>query len=249
MPDIDIPDLFQARRVLAVQPHYDDNDIACGGILAKLAAQGAELVYLTVTDDLVGVIDQSLTDEEMTAALRDDQARAGAIIGVKEQIWLGYPDAGQYDYFEVRREIIQHIRRLRPDFVLTCDPWLPYEFHNDHIVTGKATADAASLYGLTRLKTEPAVDAAYEPFDLQGIAFYASAYPNTLVDITDFWEQKQQAVSQYRAQFSEAEMAWLLGRLENWGRGTAVNHPFTYGEALKILHTWQLHVFPDAWKS
>ena len=29
-----IPDLFQARRVLCIQPHYDDNDIAAAGTLA-----------------------------------------------------------------------------------------------------------------------------------------------------------------------------------------------------------------------
>jgi hypothetical protein len=50
------PDLFGAERILVVQPHYDDNDIQIGGILAKLADNGTELIYLTVTDDLVGVI-------------------------------------------------------------------------------------------------------------------------------------------------------------------------------------------------
>jgi LmbE family N-acetylglucosaminyl deacetylase len=28
------PDVFSARRVLCVQPHYDDNDIGAGGTLA-----------------------------------------------------------------------------------------------------------------------------------------------------------------------------------------------------------------------
>ncbi|MCC6956023.1 MAG: PIG-L family deacetylase, partial [Anaerolineales bacterium] len=50
-----IPDLFSARRVLCVQPHYDDNDIAAGGTIARLKSAGAEVVYLTVTDDLMGV--------------------------------------------------------------------------------------------------------------------------------------------------------------------------------------------------
>jgi LmbE family N-acetylglucosaminyl deacetylase len=35
-----IPDLSTAKRVLAVQPHYDDNDLAAGGTLAALAAEG-----------------------------------------------------------------------------------------------------------------------------------------------------------------------------------------------------------------
>lgn len=242
------PDLFQAQRVLVVQPHYDDNDIAVGGTLAKLAAQGTEIFYLTVTDDLVGVVDQSLSEADMLAGLKADLERAGQIIGVKESFWLGYPDAGKYEYFDVRRDIIQHIRAVRPDFVITCDPWTPYEFHNDHIMAGKAAADAASLYGLLRLQTDPDVDAAYDPFEMQGIAFYASAYPNTVVDITNEWPKKREAVDQYRMQFSAAEMEMLLHRLEMWARHTAVDAGFTYAESLKVMFDWQLHLFPDAWK-
>ncbi|MDQ7037305.1 MAG: PIG-L family deacetylase [Anaerolineae bacterium] len=88
------PDLFSAKRILVVQPHYDDNDIQIGGTLAKLAQNGAELLYLTVTDDLVGVINQSLSKPEMEKWLKDNQHQAAEIIGVKEQYWLGYPDAG-----------------------------------------------------------------------------------------------------------------------------------------------------------
>lgn len=242
------PDLFQAKRVLVVQPHYDDNDISVGGTLAILAAQGTEIFYVTVTDDLVGVVDQSLSEADKLAGLKADLDRAGEIIGVTDKFWLGYPDAGKYDYFDVRRDIIQRIRVIRPDFVITCDPWMPYEFHNDHILAGKAAADAASLYGLLGLKTDPAVDANYEPFELKGIAFYASAYPNTVVDITEVWQKKREAVDQYRMQFSAAEMEMLLHRLEMWARQSATDARFAYAETLKVMYDWQLHVFPDAWK-
>jgi N,N'-diacetylchitobiose non-reducing end deacetylase len=244
------PDLFAAKRILVVQPHYDDNDIFAGGTLARLAESGVELVYLTVTDDLVGVIDQSLSAEAMAAWLKDNQLKAGEIIGVKEQYWLGYPDAGQYDYFDVRRDIIQHIRMTHPDFVMTCDPWLLYEFHNDHIITGKATAEAAALYSLTRLATTAAVDEVYKknPFDLKGIAFYATAHPNTTVDISGVWEKKQRAVAQYTAQFTDEDMTGLLMRLEHGARYAASKSTFTHAETIKVMYTWQLHGFADAWK-
>jgi LmbE family N-acetylglucosaminyl deacetylase len=242
------PDLFQASRVLAVQPHYDDNDIAAGGTLAKLVDQGTEVFYLTVTDDLIGVVDQSLSDEDKLAGLAMDLDRAGEIIGITDKIWLGYPDAGKYDYFDVRRNIIQNIRAIRPDFVITCDPWMPYEFHNDHIMAGKAAADAACLYGLMGLKTDPILDAAYEEHEMLGIAFYASAYPNTVVDITDVWQRKREAVNQYRMQFSVEDMEMLLQRLEMSARLAADGAGFTYGETLKVMFSWQLHLFPDAWK-
>ncbi len=240
------PDLSEARRILAVQPHYDDNDIAAGGALAALVENGAELFYLTVTDDLVGVIDQSLTAEQMTAQLRAEQDQAGAAIGVSGQYRLDYPDAGKYDYFDVRRDIIKHMRMLRPDFIFTCDPWLPYEAHNDHTLTGRAAAEAASLYGLTRLATDPEIDRNWKPFDLIGIAFYATAYPNTIVDISATREKKHQAIDAYRAQFSKEGLEQLHLYLNYKEQEWAKDKEFSHGEPLKVLRPFHLHAYPDA---
>ena len=55
-----VPDIFTAKKVLCIQPHYDDNDIGAGGTYARLVRDGAELIYLTVTDDLMGVVDVTL---------------------------------------------------------------------------------------------------------------------------------------------------------------------------------------------
>ena len=62
------PDIFSAKRILCIQPHYDDNDIAAAGTLALLQQNGAELFYLTATDDLMGVVDHSLSDEAAAKA-------------------------------------------------------------------------------------------------------------------------------------------------------------------------------------
>lgn len=245
------PDLFLAKRILAVQPHYDDNDIASGGTLTTLVDNGAELFYLTVTNDLVGVIDTSLSDEEAIQKLKFEQKLAGEIIGVKGQFWLGFPDAGKYDYFDVRKLIIQHIRMVRPDFIFTCDPWMPYEAHNDHILTGKATAEAAILFGMLRLETIPEVDESFteNPFDLKGIAFYATSNPNTIFDISQTKKKKHQAVDKYRAQFSEVDMKMLLTVLDIKEQEYAKSYPFSHGEPLKVLRGFHLHGYPEAIKT
>ena len=243
------PDVYAAQRILAIQPHYDDNDIAAGGALAALAKGGAEIYYLTVTDDLIGVIDEKLSPEEAAAQLKAEQIQAGEIIGVKGHFWLGYPDAGKYNYFDLRRDLIQHIRMVKPDFIFTVDPWTPYEAHHDHIITGKAAAEAAILYGMTRLKTIPEVDDNYEPVDLLGIAFYATAYPNKIVDISQSYAAKHQAVRQYQAQFSEEDMQKLLAYLDYKELEYAQTQPFARGEPLKVLQGMHLHVFAEAWKT
>jgi LmbE family N-acetylglucosaminyl deacetylase len=238
---IPLPELRQAKRILAIQPHYDDNDIGAGGTLAALAAGGAEVDYLTVTDDLVGVLDATLSDEEAAARLRSEQQIAGAEIGVRRQHWLGFADAGDYDYYALRKEIIRHIRMLRPDFVLTVDPWLPYESHGDHLKTGRAVTEAALLYGFPRLATDPEVDRDYQAHTLMGIALYFTLSPNQIFDISEFRERKHRAIDAYRTQLTPETLEVLHRGLDWREREWAQGETFSHGEALKVLTPGQLH--------
>jgi LmbE family N-acetylglucosaminyl deacetylase len=243
---IEVPNILEAKRVLAVQPHYDDNDISMGGTLAALAENGAELYYLTMSDDLVGVIDETWSEEEATKRLRDDQARAGEIIGVKQQYWLGYPDAGEFNYFDVRRDIIKHMRIVRPDILVTMDPWMLYEAHQDHVIAGRAAAEAAILYDFVRLKTESEVDENYEPHPLKAVVFHATSYPNTIFDISGTLEKKKQAICCYKAQFHESAFEGLVNRTMMYTNYLARDEAFEYGEALKVMPPGLLHGVGEA---
>lgn len=238
-----IPNIFEAKRILCIQPHYDDNDIAAAGILTQLARNGAELFYLTATDDLMGVVDASLSNKEAADLLKSDQFAAGKIVGVKEQFWCGYPDAGEYNYFDLRRDFLKHIRMLKPDFVFAPDAWLTYEGHRDHIQTGLAAAEAVMFAGLTKIaSSDPAVDAAYEGHAIQGIALYFTREPNTIADISSTWEDKLAAVKCYEAQFDPAGMDQLIMALDMKSQQVAQGQSFARGEPLKVLHTSALHV-------
>ncbi len=243
------PDLLAARHVLAVQPHYDDNDIAAGGTLAALRERGARLTYVTVTDYLAGVLDRALSDAEAGERLRSEQREAGAVIGVERQHWLGYPDAGRFDRFDVRQDLIRLIRSERPDVLLTCDPWLPYEMHPDHVRCGLAAAEAACLQALPRIRTDPEIDRAYEPYSLAAVAFYWSAAPNTTIDVSRHRERKHRALDCYRAQLRDDELRGLHAALERqereWARGT----PYAHAEVFKVLRPAQLHCNPGAARS
>ena len=237
-----IPDIFDAKRILCIQPHYDDNDIAAAGTLARLQQNGAELFYLTSTDDLMGVVDHSLSAADAATALKRDQFAAGRIIGVKEQYWLGYPDAGNYDYFALRSDCLKYIRMIRPDFVLTVDPWLTYEAHHDHIQTGLAAAEAVMFADLTKIaSSDLTVDSAYKAHDIKGIIFYHTREPNMIMDISAIWETKIEAVRCYDAQFTPQEMDQLVRALDAKSRQVATGQAFERGEPLKVLHTSALH--------
>jgi LmbE family N-acetylglucosaminyl deacetylase len=237
-----IPNISEAKRILCVQPHYDDNDIAVGGLLTQLAQKGAELIYLTVTDDLMGVVDTSLPNKDASQTLKRDQFAAGKIVGVKEQYWLGYPDAGEYNYFDVRRDLLKYIRMLKPDFIFAPDAWLTYEGHHDHIQTGLATAEAVIFAGLTKIaSSDPEVDSAYEEHDIKGIALYFTREPNTIADITSTWEEKLAAMRCYEAQFDPKGMERLITALDLKSQQVAQGQSFARGEPLKVLHPSALH--------
>ena len=237
-----IPDLFSAKRILCIQPHYDDNDIAAAGILTQLARNGAELFYLTATDDLMGVVDVTLSDEDAANVLKRDQVAAGEIVGVKEQYWLGYPDAGEYGYFDLRRDVLKYIRMLKPDFVFAPDAWLTYEGHRDHMQTGLAAAEAVMFAGLTKIaSSDKAIDKSYEPHSINGIALYFTREPNYIVDISNSWQEKIATVRCYEAQFNTQDMDQLVLALDMKSQQIAQGQSFSRGEPLKVLHTSALH--------
>lgn len=237
-----IPDIFSAKRVLCIQPHYDDNDIAAGGTFAQLAQNGTEVIYLTVTDDLAGVVDVSLSKEAATKALARDQAASGKIIGVKEQILLNYPDAGKYDYFAMRGDILKYIRLLQPDFVCTCNPWLTYEAHQDHIQTGHAVAEAVLFSNLLKIpSSDPAVDAAYKGHSIDGVGFYYSREPNQIVNVTSTWEAKVAAIHCYATQIPTDDADQIVMAFQFKSQQICAGKDFQYGEPFKMLHPRALH--------
>jgi LmbE family N-acetylglucosaminyl deacetylase len=161
---------------------------------------------------------------------------------VKEQYWLGYPDAGQYDYFAVRRDLLKYIRLLQPDFVFTANPWLTYEGHRDHIQTGLAATEAVMFSGLAKIaSSDPAVDSAYRGHDIRGMVYYYTRDPNFIADITSTWGEKIAAVSCYTTQFEPDGMQALLMALDLKSRQITANTGFEYGEPLKVLHPRALH--------
>ncbi len=235
-------EILQAERVLCVQPHYDDNDIAAGGTFALLADAGLEVHYLTVTDNIAGVLDLALSDADALAQTRDEQDEAGREIGVHAQARLDLPDAGEWSEVALRTSVIEHIRRVRPDYVFSCDPWLPHEAHRDHLRTGIAVGEAVMFHGMLRFKTRPEVDDGYVAHDIRGLVLYFTTDPNLAFDVTKTRVRKHRAIDAYRAQLQGDALASLhagIGIMEQrWGE----HEGFEYAEAFKLLRPGQLHV-------
>ena len=183
-------------QVLAIAAHRDDVELTCGGTLARAAALG----------QATGIID--LTKGEMgtrgTAELREREAtRAAEILGVRERVNLGFPDAGIFNTNETRAALVREIRRLQPAVVLA--PALSGR-HPDHRITAELVRDACFLAGLA--KYAPG-SAAHRPKKVIHCLSYREDHvkPTFVVDVSDVFDKKMAAIQAYESQFAGAVQA------------------------------------------
>ncbi|MBN2049802.1 MAG: PIG-L family deacetylase [Spirochaetales bacterium] len=244
-PFIKKPDLMKARRVLCVQAHPDDMDISLGGTMLALKDRDIPVHYLTLTDDAAGFSKAGGKYRERADIRKQEQKEAGEILGVASFHWVDFPDAGEWSHHEARDAVIRVIRELRPDFLITLDPFLAYEAHMDHIRTGRAAAEAAMLYNFPHV-AEPLPEG-YESFELEGVAFTWTNNPNTVIRTTAYNNRKFEAVSRHASQFpGEKDLVLLKKYLTYRAWREALWRPFLLGESLKILPPVMLHCFPEA---
>jgi hypothetical protein len=248
-----VPDIFSCKRVLAIQAHYDDTDIAVGGLIAQLVKNGAEVFYVTVTDDLAGVTDLTLSKETAASRLRNEAEKAAQILGVLGIYYLNYPDAGDWSVYQARRDLITVVRQFQPDGVIALDPWLNTEAHADHYKSGFAAVEAAILADVLGVEGTdlqiPQEFHAKQKQEIKAVGLFNSSHANVFVDIDQVLETKLAAVSQYVSQFTDVSMAGMLQALPKRSKYFAgightankLNKEVTYAECLKVLSTDALH--------
>ncbi len=233
------PDLSKAERVLFVQPHPDDNQIGAGGTIAWLRSLGVEVYELTVTDDRYA--DPAyIGKENAIQTLRQREALAAqAKLGMKNAGFLGFADKNDNSEREISLKIVEVIRKVKPDYVLTVDPNLATECHSDHIKVGNAVKYAC-MDALCNFYPE-FKDGSFrdDAWAVKGIGFYYTDKPNTLVDITEFEELKMESIKCHKSQAEPTLLAAMLLQHQVYAEGTA----FKAAEPLRLLSNLQMHCF------
>lgn len=247
------PEILSCKRVLAIQAHYDDIDIAVGGLIAQLVRTGAEILYVTVTDDLAGVIDLTLSKELASSRLQSEAENAAKILGVLGIYNLNYPDAGDWSVYQARRDLITVVRQFQPDCVISLDPWLNTEAHADHYKSGFAAVEAVILADVLGVQGSdlqiPKEFHGRQKQEIKAVGLFNSSEANTFVDIDQVLETKLAAVSQYVSQFTDESMAAMLVALPERSKHFAgighssnkLSKEVTYSECLKVLSADALH--------
>lgn len=218
--------------VLVFAAHPDDAELAMGGTIAKLSKENFK----------VGIID--LTRGELgtrgTAETRQKEAFEAAIIlktALREN--LDIPDGHIAVNKENLLKVIMVIRKYRPKIIFA-----PYfnDRHPDHIDASLLLKRAMFSTGLTKIKTfdKEVPQNAFRP---EKLFYYMQTYsfkPSFIIDISDTFELKMQAINCFSTQFhnpKSLEPETFISRPQflNYIQSRAVFYGFqigkNYGEA------------------
>lgn len=187
-------------RVMAIVAHPDDAEFGSAGTVARWVAEGREVTYLICTNGDKGSSDPEMTPERLARIREQEQREAARVLGVKEVVFLGYPDGGLEDTPQFRGEVVREIRRYRPDIVLTSDPYRRYMQHRDHRIAGTVALDAVYPYARDRLFYPEHLAQGLRPHKVKEVYIWGSDNPNAFIDITATFEQKLAALSCHKSQ-------------------------------------------------
>jgi LmbE family N-acetylglucosaminyl deacetylase len=212
------------RSVLAVFAHPDDESLACGGTLARLASEGFRVIVVSATHGERGGLNDTGKDDALGQARALEIREAAAALRVSEVIIGDYPDGDlRWDHIaEFQAELVTFIRRHRPAAVITFGDDGLY-WHMDHVGVHERTTcavrsfgiDAPPLYYVTMppgVMTEIAATAKQRGWvpppsgfwSLAPEAFGIAARPATImVDVADWVPNKLAAILCHRSQMVE----------------------------------------------
>ena len=182
-----------AVDVLAIGPHPDDIELACGGTVASLVKQGYRVALADLTRGEMGT--------RGTKEIRvKEAARAAKILGVNTRYNLEIPDGGIELNQSNLRKVISLIRELQPKIL-----FIPHsvERHPDHVHGHQLCKEAWFYSGLAKLETKKngKTQAPHRPDNYFEYMQWHHFVPTFIVDISDTFKLKMDSIRAHESQF------------------------------------------------
>lgn len=136
---------LSAQTILVVTADASDYLLAAGGTIAQMAASGAKVTLLRVTnDDKDG---WNLTPEETSDRTRRESEQAAKLLGIAKVVHLGYRagELGGVSPTELRDRILFYVRSTKPDVMFIPNPYAEYVEVVDRHYAGLAAEEARRI--------------------------------------------------------------------------------------------------------
>lgn len=181
-------------NVLFVGAHPDDIETFAGGTAARYRKRGDSLFFCVATNGNVG---SSTIPPKEIAAIRHEEAKAGAEVLGAELIWLDFDDEFLIDSREARLRFIDAFRIASPDVVF-CH-WTN-DYNPDHSISGYIVDECIHMAGVPNITT------GHHPTGKIPLVYYMDTpagvnfEPELYVDITDTFATKVEMVGKHKSQ-------------------------------------------------
>ena len=217
--------------VMVVAPHPDDAELGMGGAILSMLAEGMS----------VGVLDLTTGEPTPFGSLEkraSETAAATKILGLSWRENLGLPNRSLEATLDARKQLASVFRLHQPDWIFA-----PFwtDAHPDHTAATKLVDDARFWAKLSK------TDMPGERFHPKRIYNYycvhlkMHAQPKFVLDISEHWEKKFEAIRCYHSQFVEGReevspsfLDQLRDEASYWGKtiGVKYGEPFTSREPI-----------------
>jgi LmbE family N-acetylglucosaminyl deacetylase len=218
-------------QVLVITPHPDDAEFGVAGTVARWIKQGMDVVYAVCTNGDKGTSDPDMTPEKLTEIREKEQQKAADLLGVREVVFLRYPDQGLEDTPQFRKDLVRLIRKYRPDIVVTSNPYRKYIWHRDHRICGRVVLDAVFPYARDRLSYPDLIGEGLEPHKVKEVWLWGSEDANHRSDITETFDLKVAALCCHVSQVGSMPREDLEKRMRERYRGFADGEDYELAEA------------------
>ena len=209
--------------------HPDDVELSCGGTLYKHALMGKSTGVVDLTKGQLGTRG---TPEQRIQEAHD----AAKILKLAVRENLEMEDGYFVNDLAHQLKVIQVIRKYQPDVILIN---APHDRHPDHGKAAQLCSEAAFMAGLGKIETRfnGELQKAWRPKTVYNYIQAMHIQPDFVVDISDCFAIKTQAILAYKSQFfdpnsTEKEtfisspefLEFLKARSQEFGQITGVKY-------------------------
>ena len=185
--------------VLVISAHPDDMECYCAGTLLKCKARGDRVVVCHLSDGDCG---HMIIKPEVLGPMRIGEAKRAAALAGFEVMWGGFHDLSIYtDNKESRDKVVDVIREVNPDFIIT---HCPEDYMPDHVGVGKLVFDACFAATVPSYKSGSEKRARLVPIYYMDTPAGVNFNPTEYVDVSDYMETKLQMNACH-----ESQIVWL----------------------------------------
>lgn len=180
--------------ILAIGSHPDDVELGCSGTLINEAKRGKKVGIVDLTQGELGTRGTIETRYQ-------EAADAAKIMGLTVRENLKMRDGFFRNDEEHQLQLIKAIRKYQPEIVIGN---ILEDRHPDHGRAGWLIYDSCFFAGLRQIKTFSDDGKEQERWRPKMLLHYIQDRfyePDIILDVSDVWEQRMEAVKAYRTQF------------------------------------------------